>query len=487
MHHQSLRNRSIVAIVTLLIAAFILTISFAPVSTVEAQIEEATATPGDPIWLGFSTARDAVEDAEGVNLDIVRRWDFFQDDWTAPNANHPEQAAGIDSCVSDIGIAQARPVYFGVTYVITALNGNVYETRVSFDLNEIAMCDILSSPASAAPDPDPESTADPDVVIPPPVAGSGATGSFELGGHVSALGPNAIAAMNRSGMRWVKYQLPVSAGVQQGINRINNAQANGFKILLGVVGDINAIATDPQGYAQTYAAFVAELAAAGADGIEVLNETNLSREWPAGQVNGANYTAFLAVASNAIRTANPNTMVISAAPAPTGFWGTAGCGTDGCNDDVYMQQMAAAGAAQYIDCLGIHYNEGVLPPTAFSGDPRGSYPTYFFGSMVNRAAAAFPGMPLCFTELGYLSGEGMGAPIPPAFDWTPNDPITVAEQAQYLAQAASLAAGRGDIRLMIVWNINFTRWDSDPMGGYAIIRPDGSCAACDALGAVMGG
>jgi hypothetical protein len=51
--------------------------------------------------------------------------------------------------------------------------------------------------------------------------------------------------------------------------------------------------------------------------------------------------------------------------------------------------------------------------------------------------------------------------------------------------AASRAAKSGNVRLMIVWNVNFTRWDTDPMGGYAIIRPDGTCPACATLGAVM--
>src|SRR5690606_1066279 len=110
------------------------------------------------------------------------------------------------------------------------------------------------------------------------IAGSGATGSFELGGHVSQLGPNAVSAMNRAGMTWVKEQISVSAGLQQGINRINNAQSNGFKILLGVVGNRDSLGADPDGYAQTYAAFVAELAAAGADAIEVWNEPNIDRE-----------------------------------------------------------------------------------------------------------------------------------------------------------------------------------------------------------------
>ncbi len=36
---------------------------------------------------------------------------------------------------------------------------------------------------------------------------------------------------------------------------------------------------------------------------------------------------------------------------------------------------------------------------------------------------------------------------------------------------------------MIVWNVDFTGYGSDPQAGYAMIRPDGSCPACEALAA----
>jgi hypothetical protein len=291
--------------------------------------------------------------------------------------------------------------------------------------------------------------------------------------------------MNRSGMTWVKKQLRTEWGVQEGINYINAAKSNGFKILLGVVGDKDAVANDLDGYAQDYATFVAALAEAGADAIEIWNEPNIDREWPASQISGANYTRLLATSYNAIKSRNPNTIVVSGAPAPTGFFGAAGCGAGGCNDDVFMQQMANAGAAQYMDCVGLHDNEGIVSPGTFSGDPRGEYPTYYFESMTNRGAAPFPNKPICYTELGYLSAEGMGSGLPGGFAWASD--TSLAEHAAWLAEAASRAAQRGDVRMLIVWNVNFTRWDTDPMGGYAIIRPDGSCPACDALGTVMGG
>ena len=37
------------------------------------------------------------------------------------------------------------------------------------------------------------------------------------------------------------------------------------------------------------------------------------------------------------------------------------------------QQMASAGAGQYADCIGVHYNEGIVSPRQSSGDPRDSY------------------------------------------------------------------------------------------------------------------
>src|SRR5690606_9904243 len=118
------------------------------------------------------------------------------------------------------------------------------------------------------------------------------------------------------------------------------------------------------------------------------------------------------------------------------------------------------------------------------GDPRGSYPTYYFQSMLGRGYAPFGGKPVCFTELGFLSGQGFSDPIPASFAWASN--TTVAQHAAWLAEAATAAAQSGRVRLMIVWNVDFPLYTpTDPMGGYAMFRPDGSCPACDTLGAVM--
>ncbi len=313
-----------------------------------------------------------------------------------------------------------------------------------------------------------------------PVAPIGNIGSFEAGGHIDSFRRPDL--MKYAGLKWIKIQTFAGSDVS-GI--INTAHGQGFKILLGVLGERNRV-MDP-GYQSEYAASVAAMAAAGADAIEVWNEPNIDREWPTGQVSGANYTALLAKAYPAIKAANPNTLVISGAPAPTGFF-AGGCQAGGCNDDVFLAQMAAAGAGSYMDCIGAHHNSGTTSPSVSSGRPEGNHYSWYFLPTLNLYYNSFGGArKVCFTELGYLSGEGFPSldSTAPAFAWARN--TTVAQQAQWLAESASLSANGGKVRLMIIWNIDFTRYDSDPMAGYAIIRPGDSCPACDSLRAVLGG
>lgn len=303
---------------------------------------------------------------------------------------------------------------------------------------------------------------------------------FAYGGHVQDIA-RATPYMQRAGMTWMKKQVRYSDGQspESAFGIINSAKGNGFRILLGVVGAPTDISKP--GYADRYASFVAGLAAAGADGIEVWNEPNIDREWAAGQISPQAYTQFLGTAYNAIKAANPNTIVVSGAPAPTGFFG--GCSGAGCDDLPFIQGMNAAGAANVMDCVGVHYNEGILPPTARSGDPRGNsgYYTRYFQPMIETYSGAFGGrVPLCFTEMGYLTPEGFGG-LSPSFAWAQN--VTVAQQAAWLDQSVSIARRSGRVRLLIVWNVDFTgSFGQDPIGGFAMVRPDGSCPACDAMG-----
>ncbi len=314
-----------------------------------------------------------------------------------------------------------------------------------------------------------------------PGAGSIAAGSFEFGGHVTSTATNAADAMRGAGMSWMKVQIRHSSGMGGGVaaGAINDAHARGFKILLGLPGTPGDLAAGGQGYIQQYANFLGEVAALGPDAIEVWNEQNLDREWPTGQISAAAYTDVLRQAYQAIKSRNGNVMVISGALAPTGAEGA--FPGQVVNDDRYLREMVAAGALQYMDCVGAHYNEGIVGPNQRSGDPRDGYYTRYFWGMVDTYWGIIGGQkPLCFTELGYLTPEGYG-PLPGFFAWAQN--VTISQQAAWLAEAAALSSQSGRVRLMIIWNVDFTVYGGDPQAGYAMIRADGSCPACNSLAA----
>ena len=373
----------------------------------------------------------------------------------------------------------------GDSLAIIAANYNINYFELA-RLNGIANPDVLrvgqvlQVPGAPPPAPAPEAGPAPAGPAPPSTAN---TSGFELGGQ--ALSFAHPGHMKNSRMTWVKRQVKWHGeGAGHFQHLIDSAHGNGFKVLLSVIGDKNQIGGNPGAFYQSYANFLAGLARGGADAIEVWNEMNIDREWPAGQISGANYTQMLSAAYNAIKGANSGTMVISGAPAPTGFF--QGCGPNGGDDDCYLQQMAAAGAANVMDCVGVHYNAGIVPPDATSGAPVGSsgHYSWYLPRMMTLYRSFFPGKPLCITELGYLTGEGIGA-LPGGFAWASGN--TLAEQAAWLAGAVHRTRGSGYVRLLIVWNVDATYWGSDPQSGYAIVRPGGHCPACDSLRVAMGG
>ncbi len=313
-----------------------------------------------------------------------------------------------------------------------------------------------------------------------PGAGSIVAGSFEYGGHVTNTASDRAAnAMRSAGMNWMKVQVVYSPGQDPGsvASVVSDAKARGFKVLVGVVGRPNDLAAGGAGYVQQFASFLGGVAALGPDAIEVWNEPNLDREWPRNQISGAAYAEMLRQAYQAIKGANGGVMVISGAPAPTGA--EAAFPGQVVNDDNWLRDVVNAGGLQWTDCVGAHYNEGIIGPSQRSGDPRdGYYTRYFFGMLDTYWNIIGGQKPICFTELGYLTSAGY-PPLPDYFSWASN--VSLEQHAAWLAEAAALASQSGKVRLMIVWNVDFTRYDTDPMAGYAIIRADGSCPACSAL------
>jgi hypothetical protein len=324
--------------------------------------------------------------------------------------------------------------------------------------------------AGAEPTPNPQQPAPP---APPPRSGGG----FELGGHIRTW--NYGPQMKSSGMSWAKVQIHFG---QDAVGLVSAARGQGLKIQLSALGTPGMV-TSPNFHGD-YTAWVAGLAAAGADAIEVWNEPNIDREWQIGQISPQAYTQLLCASYSAIKAANPNTAVISAAPAPTGWFG--GCSGNGCDDLPWLQGMVNAGAANCMDYLGAHHNAGATAPSARSGHPAdngGGHHSWYFLPQTELYYNTFGGArKLFYTEMGYASQEGV-PPFSDQFAWARG--TNNAQQAAWLAEAVNLSRSTGMVRSIIVWNIDFSRYGYDPQDGYAIIRPGGGCPACDTLRAAM--
>jgi hypothetical protein len=149
--------------------------------------------------------------------------------------------------------------------------------------------------------------------------------------------------------------------------------------------------------------------------------------------------------------------------------------------------------------IGAHHNAGATSPSARSGhpaDPGSTHHSWFFLPQTQNYYNIFGGArQIFYTEMGYVSPDGTcPSGLPSNFSW--GDGTSVSEQAAWLTEAVQLSVQTGMVRCVIVWNVDFVRndcstcnvyeKDCDPQASYAIIRPGGSCPACDSLNAVLG-
>lgn len=317
----------------------------------------------------------------------------------------------------------------------------------------------------------------PAVVYPPARGRSG----FHVGGQVIDFGQNATDKMTYAGLRWVKFQ--VTEGDSDVADKINQARSRGFRVLISIMGN-PARVEDPAYHAQ-FAQFAGTVAAAGADAIEIWNEPNIARDWPAGKIDPGLYIEILRPSYQAIKAVNPNVIVISAGLAPTlvseslrtsNFW----------TEVDYTTQFVADGGLNYIDCMGIHYNITVSPPTWRDDARTGDAAFFFLPQLLEHYARVTRNTrPVCITEYGILTDEGYAplAEVAPDFGWAAQN--TLQDQGEWLAQAIQLSAANPQVEMIIIWNVDFWHYGADPHAGYAIIRKDGGCPTCEHLRRVL--
>ncbi|MBN2002590.1 MAG: M23 family metallopeptidase [Anaerolineae bacterium] len=328
-------------------------------------------------------------------------------------------------------------------------------------------------PTTPAPTPTAVPTTPAPTPTPYPTPPDNWVAPFELGGHVNTW--DHVDAMRYAGMTWAKVQVHYP---KDAADIINTAHDNGLKIQITGMGSASLIRE--KNFTANYANWLATIAAQGADAIEVWTEPNIDREWPAGQIGPEAYTELLCAAYATIKAANPDTAVISAAPAPTGYF--RGCSPDGCDDLPFLRGMLEAGAENCLDYVGAHHNAGATSPMADIGhpaDPGSTHPSWYFLPQTNLYFDIFNGQrQLFYTEVGYASQEGVPT-FHDMFNWA--KATTDAQQADWLVGAVNLGRSTDKVYAMMIWNVDFERYGYDPQDGYAIIRPRGQCPACERL------
>jgi hypothetical protein len=213
--------------------------------------------------------------------------------------------------------------------------------------------------------------------------------------------------------------------------------------------------------------------------IEVWNEMNLEREWnTAAGVNAVDYVRLLQTSYTAIKAKDPNIIVISGAPSPTGInchGSFPDCQPSGrpivVDDVTYLRQFIEAGGLNYADCVGTHSNGTNLPPTvdgtkpppragqAFGGPWETPHYSWSLKSQVETYAALLDGnKQQCVTEFGYAAAvEGA---YPPNFGFAAD--VTEELQAEYLVEAFNWMRESDLVKLAFLFNLDYGPKGGDP-------------------------
>ncbi len=341
-------------------------------------------------------------------------------------------------------------------------------------------------PATPTPAP-PSSTAPAKTPTPTPVpvvrpAPTGTGFNYGIQVHPYNVDLNQlVSAVQGLGVRWVKFQVPWNwiesqqgqrnwnaYGLEDAVNTFHNA---GIKILLSVVAapkwsrSIQEEAGPPNDF-NLYADFVSLLSQhfkGRIKAIEVMNETNLRREWNTGRpLSAAEYVDLLCRAYSSIKAVDPGIVVVSGAPTPTG-WND---GITAIDDVQYLQQMYRAGLKGCSDAVGVHpsgYNnppdvnwQTYTDPTATFGAK--GHRSWFFQATISVYHTVMQNngdgnKRLWATEWGWGSIENL-TPYPAAgYEFFGDN--TEAEQADFIVKAFQIAKARGYMGVMFLWNLNF--------------------------------
>ncbi len=217
-----------------------------------------------------------------------------------------------------------------------------------------------------------------------------------------------------------------------------------------------------------YAGFVAKVAdryRGKVQAIEIWDEQNLwYKAGGKGRINAVDYVKLLQQAYAAIKTANPEMLVISGGLTP------AGNVADLAIDDVdYLKQMYANGFKDSFDALGAHPSGYNCPALADwrTVTPEEAGADSFLEPFTNRHHSwCFLGTLEAYHEIMVANGDGDKAIAVTEFGWAVGDSPqpgykyaldnTPTERAKWLVEAYQWGKKQGWVGPMILWNLDYS-------------------------------
>ncbi len=242
---------------------------------------------------------------------------------------------------------------------------------------------------------------------------------------------------------------------------------------------------------QTFAQFARRIAAryrGRVQAYEIWVEPNLRRSWldtssssrETARLSRVSYLSLLAAAAPAIRSADPNAIIISAGLAPTGLTSP----QNAIADRLFLQTLLAAGLLDLVDAVGVQPDGFANPPDARCCQPSDRVPTHYeqpefyfletllsYRQLVDDAGGA--NVPLWVTRFGWGSAEVNTLAAPnmaenPFFTYT-----TAQQQFEFTRAALELVDQLDAVNPMILYNLNGCPARLPEACFYSMLREDG--------------
>jgi Big-like domain-containing protein len=269
------------------------------------------------------------------------------------------------------------------------------------------------------------------------------------------------------GVRYVRVFAPNDQASHYGLWKavVSGAGARGMKVVFVLTGNVDGTNTppDPTAFANTAAAFAAQMQqAGGAAAYEIWNEEDETQFWGAA-VDAGRYAAILKAAYPRIKQADPGAKVLLG--PLTG------------NNYNFLGQVYAAGAGSSFDAASVHTDTACLvdPPSSFYREDGNVARYTFLGFRTVHDVMVANGdgaKPIWMTELGWTTttttcSRGMWAGQKAAG-------VSEAAQAANLKEAYHCLAGYPYLETGLWYTLKDTTHNGEELDHYGLQRTDAS-------------